>query len=64
MEAVISTEIGMPTLRTKVLGMANAEAIFKDLDMVDRSSRYTSRILPINDVKLIKQTYKVACIPS
>ena len=33
MEAIIPTEIEMPTLRTKVPGMANAEAISKDLDM-------------------------------
>ena len=35
MEAIIPTEIGMPTLRTKVLGTVNTEAISKDLDMAD-----------------------------
>ena len=35
MEAIIPTKIGMPTLRTRFLGTANAEAIFKDLDMED-----------------------------
>ena len=35
MEAIIPTEFGMPTLRTEVLGMANAETISKDLDMAD-----------------------------
>ena len=35
MEAIIPIEIGMSMLRTKVPGTANANAIFKDLDMVD-----------------------------
>ena len=35
MEAIIPTEIGVPTLRTKILGKANTEAITKDLDMTD-----------------------------
>ena len=35
MEAIISTEIEMPALRTEVPGTANAEAISKDLDMAD-----------------------------
>ena len=35
MEAIIPTKIGMPTIRTKVPKMANAEAIPKDLDMAD-----------------------------
>ena len=35
MEAIIPTEIGVPTLRTKILEKANAEAITKDLDMID-----------------------------
>ena len=33
MEAIISIEIGMPTLRTEILEEANAEVITKDLDM-------------------------------
>ena len=33
MEAIIPTEIGIPTLRTEVPGTANAKAISKDLDM-------------------------------
>ena len=36
MEAIIPTEIGMPTLRTEILGKTNTEAITKDLDMVDK----------------------------
>ena len=35
MEAIIPTKVGMPTLRTEVPRMANAEAISKDLNMVD-----------------------------
>ena len=34
-EAIISTEIEMPMLRTEVHGTANAEAISKDLDIAD-----------------------------
>ena len=36
MEAIISTKIGMPTLRIGIPKEANAEAITKDLDMVDK----------------------------
>ena len=32
-EAIIPTEIGIPTIRTEILEKANAEAITKDLDM-------------------------------
>ena len=35
MEAIILTEIGMPTLRTEISKKANTEAIAKDLDMED-----------------------------
>ena len=35
MEAIIPTEIGMPTLRTEIPKEANAEVITKDLDMTD-----------------------------
>ena len=34
MEAIIPTEIGVPTLRTKIPEKANTEAIAKDLDMI------------------------------
>ena len=33
MEAIIPIEIGMPTLRTKILEEANTEALARDLDM-------------------------------
>ena len=35
MEAIIPTEIGMPTLRTEIPGKINTEVITKDLDMAD-----------------------------
>ena len=35
MEAIIPTEIGIPTVRTEVPTEASAEAILKDLDTVD-----------------------------
>ena len=35
MEAIIPTEIGMPTIRTYILEQENAELVIKDLDMVD-----------------------------
>ena len=35
MEAIIPTEIGMPTLRTEILEEANTKALAKDLDMKD-----------------------------
>ena len=35
MEAIIPTEIGMPTLQTEILEKAKTEAIAKDLDMAD-----------------------------
>ena len=35
MEAIIPIEIRMAMLRNEVLGTANAEAIFKDLDMAN-----------------------------
>ena len=41
MEAIIPTKIGMSMLRTEVLGTTNAEAISKDLDMVDELRGHT-----------------------
>ena len=35
MEAIIPTEIGVPTLRTKIPEKTNTKAISKDLDMAD-----------------------------
>ena len=36
MEAIIPTEIGVPILRTEILEKANAEAVTKDLDMINK----------------------------
>ena len=36
MEAIIPTEIGMPTLQTRILEEANTKAVTKDLDMADK----------------------------
>ena len=35
MEAIIPTEVGMPTLQTEIIEKANTEALAKDLDMID-----------------------------
>ena len=35
MEAIVPTEIGMPTLRTDIPEQSNTESVIKDLDMVD-----------------------------
>ena len=35
MEAIVPTEIGMPTLRTDLPGQLNAEYVIKDLDTTD-----------------------------
>ena len=35
MEAIIPTEIGMPTLRTEIPEEANTEALARDLDMTN-----------------------------
>ena len=35
MEAIILTEIGMPTIRSDVLEQENAELVLKDLDTID-----------------------------
>ena len=35
MEAIVPTEISMPTLRTDILEQSNTESTIKDLDMAD-----------------------------
>ena len=42
MEVIIPTEIGIPTLRTRIPEEANAEAISKDLDMRDELRETTT----------------------
>ena len=36
MKAIIPTEVGVPTLQTKILEKVNGEAVTKDLDMTDK----------------------------
>ena len=42
MEAIIPTEIRMPTLRTEAPGTTNAKAISKDLDMANELREATA----------------------
>ena len=42
MEAIIPTKIGMPTLRTEIPKEVNAEAVTKDLDMIDELCEATA----------------------
>ena len=42
MEAIIPTEIRMPTFQTKIYEEANAEVVTKDLDMTDELREATS----------------------
>ena len=59
MEAIIPTEMGVPTLRTKIPKKANTEVIAKDLDMVDELHEAATMIN-----KLIQQACKAVCIKS
>ena len=36
MEAIVTIEIGMPTLRTDIPEQSNTKSVIKDLDMVDK----------------------------
>ena len=42
MEAIIPTEIGIPTLRTEIPKKANVETVTKDLDMIDKLREATA----------------------
>ena len=42
MEAIIPTEIRMPTIQIEILKKANAEAVAKDLDMTDELQETTA----------------------
>ena len=67
MEAIIPTEIGMPTLRTDVPEQANADLVIKDLDMVDelRESAVVSyNILPLPPGKFLQQMGEAPSLPS
>ena len=66
MEAIIPTEIGMPTVREEVLAKASAEAIFKDLDMVGelqeaatvRIASYQQRLASWHNQRVKPHTFK------
>ena len=42
MEAIVPTEIGMPTLRTDTPEQSNTESVIKDLDMEDELREATA----------------------
>ena len=57
MEAIVPTEIGMPTLRINLPEQSNAETVIKDLDTADelreaiavRIASYHSRLANLNN---------------
>ena len=65
MEAIIPTEIGMPTLRIGILEEANAEVVTKDLDMaselrkavVVRIASYQQRLVNLYNMQVKSQTF-------
>ena len=66
MEAIICIEIGMPTLRIKIPGRTNTEAITKDLDMVDelreataiRIALYQQRMMNLYNMRVRPRTFQ------
>ena len=66
MEAIIPTEIGMPTIRTEVLEEANAEAIIKDLNTTDELreaaavciASYQQRLANLHNWRVKRRTFK------
>ena len=67
METIIPTEIWMPTLQTEILGKTSAEAITKDLDMVDelreaaaiRITSYQQRMTNLYNRRVRPHTFQV-----
>ena len=66
MEAVIPTEIRVPTLQTEIPKKANTEVIVKDLEMADelREAAIVCMASYQQSNKLIKHPCKTACISS
>ena len=67
MEAIIPTEIGMPTIQTKVYEEANSEAITKDLDTTKELREATAmRITSYHQrlAKLAQPAYEAVYIQS
>ena len=66
MEAIISTEIEMPTIQTDISKEANAEAITKDLDTTDelweasvmRIESYQQRITNLHNQRVKLRAFK------
>ena len=67
METIIPTEIGMPTIRTKVPKEVNAEAITKELDTTDKLreaaavsiASYQQRLENLHNWRVKSRTFKV-----
>ena len=66
MEAIIPTEIGMPTLRTRIPEEANVEVVTKDLDMADelrkaaavRIASYQQRLANLYNMRVKPRTFQ------
>ena len=66
MEAIIPTEIGMPTIRTNTSEEANAKAITKDLDTTDelreatavRIASYQQRLANLHNQRVKPRAFK------
>ena len=66
MESIIPTEIGMPTIRMKILEEANTETVIKDLDATDelwevaavRITSYQQRLASLHNRRVKPCTFK------
>ena len=66
MEAIISTEIAVPTLQTEIHKKANTESISKDLDMIDelreamtiRIASYQQRITNLYNKRVRQRAFR------
>ena len=65
MEAIILTEIGMPTLRTEIPEEVNTEALARDLDMTDELCEAAAvRMASYQQQQTYTTPGKTTCIPS
>ena len=68
MEAIIPTEIGMPTLRIEIPRKTNTEAIIKDLDMANKLREaaaicitlYQQRLTNLYNKRVMPRTFRAA----
>ena len=58
MEAIIPTEIGMPTIRTNVPEQENADLMIKDLDIVDELRESTTICIVSYQLRLVSSYNK------